>query len=57
MHLFLTSFKELTLLATFIIAVEGLYLKSSPVLQVTGKTYDKLIAQSNQVSVSHSEAN
>lgn len=30
---------------------EGLYSKGSAVLQVNGKSYDKLIAKSNQVSV------
>ena len=29
----------------------SLYTKSSPVLQVTAKTYDRLIAQSNHTSV------
>jgi hypothetical protein len=31
---------------------DGLYTKDSPVLQVTGKTYNSLIAQSNYTSVS-----
>jgi protein disulfide-isomerase A6 len=31
----------------------GLYPKSSAVLSLTGKTYDKLIAQSNYTSVRH----
>lgn len=31
---------------------DGLYSKKSAVLQVDGKSYDKLIAKSNQVSVS-----
>jgi hypothetical protein len=30
----------------------GLYSKNSPVLQVTGKSYDRLIAKSNYTSVS-----
>jgi protein disulfide-isomerase A6 len=30
----------------------GLYTKKSPVVQVTAKTYDRLIAQSNQSAVS-----
>jgi protein disulfide-isomerase A6 len=30
----------------------GLYPKSSAVLSITGKTYDRLIAQSNHTSVS-----
>lgn len=30
---------------------EGLYSKKSAVLQVDGKSYDKLVAKSNQVSV------
>jgi protein disulfide-isomerase A6 len=29
----------------------GLYSKSSPVLQIDGKSYDRLIAQSNYTSV------
>ena len=31
----------------------GLYSKSSPVLQIDGKSYDRLIAQSNYTSVFH----
>ena len=31
---------------------DGLYTKGSSVLQVDGKSYDKLIAKSNQASVS-----
>lgn len=30
---------------------DGLYSKKSAVLQVDGKSYDKLVAKSNQVSV------
>ncbi|KAI9870482.1 MAG: hypothetical protein M1823_008728, partial [Watsoniomyces obsoletus] len=30
---------------------DGLYTKDSPVLQVTGKTYNSLIAQSNHTSI------
>ena len=33
-------------------AFADLYTKKSPVVQVTAKTYDKLIAQSNQSAVS-----
>jgi protein disulfide-isomerase A6 len=32
-------------------AQAGLYLKTSPVLQVDGKSYEKLIAKSNYTSV------
>ncbi len=32
-------------------AVDALYSKNSPVLQVTGKTYDRLIAKSNYTSI------
>ncbi|KAI9680061.1 MAG: hypothetical protein M1817_005077 [Caeruleum heppii] len=32
-------------------AVDGLYSKTSPVLQITGKTYDRLIARSNYTSI------
>lgn len=34
------------------VRADGLYSKKSAVLQVDGKSYDKLIAKSNQVSVS-----
>ncbi|KAL8948533.1 MAG: hypothetical protein Q9222_005283 [Ikaeria aurantiellina] len=33
------------------IQAEGLYSKKSAVLQVDGKSYDKLVAKSNQVSI------
>jgi len=33
---------------------DGLYSKGSPVLQVDGKSYNTLVAKSNQVSVSSS---
>jgi protein disulfide-isomerase A6 len=39
-------------LAALPFAQAGLYSKSSPVLQVDGKSYDRLIAQSNYTSVS-----
>ena len=35
----------------YVVFGKGLYTKQSPVLQVTGKTYDKLIAQSPLLSV------
>lgn len=38
-------------LALACLEVDAFYSKSSPVLQVTGKTYDSLIAQSNHTSV------
>lgn len=41
----------LALAGTFVNA-DGIYSKSSPVLQVTAKSYDSLIAQSNHTSVS-----
>ena len=34
------------------VSADGLYSKGSSVLQVDGKSYNKLIAKSNQVSVS-----
>ena len=34
----------------------GLYSKSSPVIQINGKNYDSLIAQSNYTSVSFNPA-
>lgn len=33
-------------------SAEGFYTKNSPVLQVDGSSYNKLVAKSNQVSVS-----
>ena len=33
---------------------DGLYSKSSPVLQITGKNFDELIKKSTQASVSNS---
>jgi protein disulfide-isomerase A6 len=33
-------------------AAAGLYTKNSPVIQVDGKSYDRLIAKSNHTSVS-----
>jgi hypothetical protein len=39
-------------LSLFGAAHAGLYLKSSPVLQVDGKSYEKMIAKSNYTSVS-----
>jgi len=41
-----------TLLLTALVSTQGLYSKGSAVLQVDGKSYQKLIAKSNQVSVS-----
>ncbi|KIW21277.1 protein disulfide-isomerase domain [Exophiala spinifera] len=38
-------------LALACLEVDALYSKTSPVLQVTGKTYDSLIAQSNHTSI------
>ena len=52
MHLS-TSIKTLSA-ALFVIGLahaDGLYSKSSAVLQIDGKSYDKLIAKSNLVSV------
>ena len=37
---------------TGVVSADGLYSKGSAVLQVDGKSYSKLIAKSNQVSVS-----
>jgi hypothetical protein len=37
-----------------LVQADGIYSKSSPVLQVTAKTYDSLIAQSNHTSVRRS---
>ncbi|OQV09232.1 hypothetical protein CLAIMM_13375 [Cladophialophora immunda] len=42
---------SLVLALTCLINVHALYSKSSPVLQVTAKTYDSLIAQSNHSSI------
>lgn len=44
--------------SSFIIGVraDGLYTKSSAVLQVDGKSYDKLVAKSNLVSVSYNNS-
>ena len=33
------------------VSAEGIYLKSSPVVQVDAKNYDRLIAHSNHTSV------
>ena len=46
----LTAFSVLAL--TALGSADGLYSKGSAVLQVDGKNYNKLIAKSNQVSVS-----
>lgn len=35
-----------------VVTADGLYPKSSAVLQVDGKSYEKIIAKSNMVSVS-----
>ena len=42
-----------TLLLTSSVNAQGLYSKGSAVLQVDGKSYNKLVAKSNQVSVRH----
>lgn len=41
-----------SLLAALPANADGIYTKKSPVLQVTGKTYNSLIANSNHTSVS-----
>lgn len=46
----LTTFSVLVL--TAFSNAEGLYTKNSGVLQVDGSSYNKLVAKSNQVSVS-----
>ncbi|KAH0832441.1 hypothetical protein AYO21_05128 [Fonsecaea monophora] len=46
-----TPLTLLVLALTCLINVHALYSKSSPVLQVTAKTYDSLIAQSNHTSI------
>jgi protein disulfide-isomerase A6 len=40
-----------SLLAALPVNADGIYTKKSPVLQVTGKNYDSLIANSNYTSV------
>lgn len=45
------SFLAPALLLTAGVSCDGLYSKKSAVLQVDGKSYDKLVAKSNQVSV------
>jgi len=45
----------LALLSALPAAQAGLYLKSSPVLQVTAKNYDQLVAQSNHTTVRSAE--
>lgn len=35
-----------------LVSADGIYTKNSPVLQVSAKTYDSVIAQSNHTSVS-----
>lgn len=42
----------ITLVLAAAVNADGLYSKGSAVLQVDGKSYNKLIAKSNQVSVS-----
>lgn len=56
MHLkgILAALAALTL--TNSVTADGLYSKGSAVLQVDGKSYNKLIAKSNQVSVSFRRA-
>lgn len=39
------------LLLALPVSAEGIYLKSSPVVQVDAKNYDRLIARSNHTSV------
>lgn len=49
------SFLNALCAASFIfggVRADGLYTKSSAVLQVDGKSYEKLVAKSNLVSVS-----
>lgn len=46
------TFLAPALLLTAGATADGLYPKKSAVLSVDGKSYDKLIAKSNQVSVS-----
>lgn len=43
-----------TLVLAAAVSAEGLYSKGSAVLQLDGKSYNKLVAKSNQVSVSSS---
>jgi protein disulfide-isomerase A6 len=40
------------LLLTTLVSAEGMYSKNSPVLQINGMEYDRLIAKSNYTSVS-----
>ncbi len=49
---YFAAFASLVLAAA--VNADGLYSKGSAVLQVDGKSYNKLIAKSNQVSVSSS---
>ena len=42
-----------TLLLTASVNAQGFYSKGSAVLQVDGKSYNKLVAKSNQISVRH----
>ncbi|PYH82941.1 thioredoxin-domain-containing protein [Aspergillus uvarum CBS 121591] len=44
-------FLAASLLAALPVQADGLYTKKSPVLQVTSKNYDQLIAQSNHTSI------
>jgi protein disulfide-isomerase A6 len=46
-----TVVSTLAMLAALPFAQAGIYPKSSPVLQVEAKTYEKLIAKSNYTSV------
>jgi protein disulfide-isomerase A6 len=46
-----------TFILTATVSTQGLYSKGSAVLQVDGKSYQKLIAKSNQVSVGFPRAN
>jgi len=50
------SFLNALCAASFVlggVCADGLYTKSSAVLQVDGKSYDKVVAKSNLVSVSY----
>ena len=49
-NIYLAALSTLALTASS--SAEGFYTKNSPVLQVDGSSYNKLVAKSNQVSVS-----
>lgn len=50
-----SSFLLAALLAVVPASADGMYSKNSPVLQVTQKNYDQLIANSNYTSVGDSD--